>query len=191
MAELAAGIHHIEHHERPDYLDELQVLQQKHQQLADVQTALVNNLATIVRLGVTVALLARIHPLLLLLPIAGIPSVLANVRVVAYRHAVEDQVAPKRRLLLWLFRIASTRDPAKEVRLYDLSDEILARTDAARDDIHHLEDRADLYDALLSGLGWLVFGLGFMAAMALVARQAVAGRVTPGDVVLALTLAAR
>ena len=190
MAELAAGVHHIEHHERADYLDEIQVLQQKHQQLADVQNALVNNLATLVRLGLTVAVLARIHPLLLLLPVAGIPSVVANVRVVRYRHDAEDVVAPKRRLVLWLFRIASTRDAAKEVRLYDLGGEILARTDAARDDIHHLEDRVDLYDALLTGLGWLVFGLGFMAAMGLVARQAIAGRVTPGDVVLALTLAA-
>jgi ATP-binding cassette subfamily B protein len=190
MAELATAIHHIEHYERPDYLDELQVLQQKHQQLADVQNALVNNLATFARLSLTVVLLARIHPLLLLLPVAGIPSVVANVKVQKFRHGVEDEVAPMRRQVLWLFRIASTRDAAKEVRLYDLGGELLARTDAARDRIHALEDRADLRDALLSGLGWLLFGLGFTAAMGLVARQAVAGRVTPGDVVLALTLAA-
>jgi ATP-binding cassette subfamily B protein len=53
-----------------------------------------------------------------------------------------------------------------------------------------LEDRVDLQAAVLGGLGWLVFGLGFMAAMLLVAHQAAAGRASPGDVVLALTLAA-
>ncbi len=190
MAELAAGIHHLEHHERPDYLDELFVLHQNHQSLADLQNALVNNIATLVRLGLTVLLLARIHPLLLLLPLAGIPSVAASIRVERFRHQVEDQVAPLRRFVLTLFRIGATRDSAKEVRLYDLGDELLARSDRARDDIHQLEDGADIRAAVLGGLGWLVFGLGFMAAMVLVAQQAAAGRASPGDVVLALTLAA-
>lgn len=190
MSQLAAGIHHIEHHERPDYLDEIFVLQQKHQQLADVQNALINNLTGLVRLALTVVLLARIHPLLLLLPLAGIPSVAASVNIERVRHRAEDEVAPLRRLVLTLFRIGATRDAAKEVRLYDIGDELLARSDAARDHIHTLEDRVDLRAAVLGGLGWLVFGLGFMGAMLLVARQAAAGRASSGDVVLALTLAA-
>jgi ATP-binding cassette subfamily B protein len=190
MAELTAGIHSLEHHERPEYLDEIFVLHQKHQQLADVQNAFVNNVSTMARLVLTVVLLARIHPLLILLPLSGIPSVLASIRIQRIRHRAEDRVAPLRRLVLTLFRIAATRDSAKEVRLYDLGDELLARSDAARDVIHDLEDRVDIQAAVLGGLGWLVFGLGFMAAMALVAREAVAGRASPGDVVLALTLAA-
>ena len=189
MAQLAAGIHHLEHHERPDYLNELSILQHNHQQLVGLQDALVNNFATVLRLGLAVLLLARVQPLLILLPLAGIPSVLATVRAQRNRQRVEEQVAPKRRLVLRLFSIGTTRDAAKEVRLYGIGDELLARSDAARAEIYELEDRADRQAAALGALGWLVFGLGFVGSMALVAREAAAGRATPGDVVLALSLA--
>ena len=189
MAQLAAGIHHLEHHERPDYLNELSILHHNHQQLAGLQDAIVNNLATIVRLGLAILLLARVQPLLILLPLAGIPSVVATVRTERNRQRVQDVVAPKRRLVLRLFAIGTTRDAAKEVRLYDLGDELLARCDATRAEIYELEDRADRQAAAFGALGWFVFGLGFVAAMMLVAREAAAGRATPGDVVLALSLA--
>jgi ATP-binding cassette subfamily B protein len=189
MAELTAGIHHIEHHERPDYLDELFILRHNHQQLASVQDALVTNLSTLLRLVLTVLLLAQIHPLLLLLPLAGIPSVVASVHVAHFRHRVEDQVAPQRRLVLRLFDIGSTRDAAKEIRIYDLGDELLSRSDDARAIAHGLEDQAAWRAGVLGALGWLVFGLGFVGAMVVVAQQATAGRASPGDVVLALTLA--
>ena len=189
MAELASGIHHIAHHERPDYLDEMFILQHNHQQLAAVQDALVNNLSTLVRLVLTVAVLASLQPLLLLLPLAGIPSVLASLHVAHLRHRVEDKVAPQRRLVLRLFEIGSDRDAAKEIRVYDLGPDLLARSDEARAIAHGLEDHAELRAGLLGGLGWLFFGLGFVAAMVLVARQAATGHASPGDVVLALTLA--
>lgn len=189
MAELASGIHHIEHLERPDYLDEMFILQHNHQQLAAVQDALVNNLSTLVRLVLTVAILASIQPILLLLPLAGIPSVLASVHVAHLRHRIEDQVAPQRRLVLRLFEIGSDRDAAKEIRVYDLGPDLLARSDRARAIAHGLEDQAELRAGLFGGLGWLFFGLGFVGAMVLVARQAATGHAGPGDVVLALTLA--
>ena len=189
MAELAAGIHHLEHHERPDYLNELSVLQHNHQQLAGLQEALISQLTTILRLGTAVLLLARVHPLLMLLPVAGVPSGLVTIRKERHRQEVQDQVAPRRRLVLRLFTIATTRDAAKEVRLYDIGDDLLARSDAARAEIYELEDRADRQAALYGGLGWLAFGAGIVAAMVLVAREAAAGRATAGDVVMALSLA--
>src|SRR5262249_3108004 len=78
MAAPAAGLHPLEHHERPDYLDEL--LPQTHQKLASVQDSVVFQLGTLSRLVVSVVLLAEVHPALALLPIAGIPSVLAGAK---------------------------------------------------------------------------------------------------------------
>ncbi|MGH9126321.1 MAG: ATP-binding cassette domain-containing protein [Acidimicrobiales bacterium] len=189
MAEMAASIHHIEHYERPDYLDELFILQHNHQQLADVQNNLINSLSVVIRLLLTVILLAGIQPLLLLLPLTGIPSVLANLSVARHRHQNENQIAPQRRLVLRLFQIGASAEAGKEMRVYDTGDDLLARSDAARAVIHDLADRESLRAGLLGGLGWLCFGLGFVAAMLLVARQAAAGHASPGDVVLALTLA--
>ncbi len=189
MAQLAAGIHHLEHHERPDYLNELSTLQHNHQHLVGIQGALVSNVSTVLRLGLAVALLAAIHPLLVLLPLAGTPSLAFSVHLMRYRHRVEDLVAPPRRLVLRLFQIATTRDAAKEIRLYDAGRGLLDRSDLARREIHDREDRVDIRMAVLGAIGWLLFGVGFVFAMALVAREAAAGRATPGDVVLALTLA--
>ncbi len=189
MAQLTAGIHHLEHHERPDYLNELSTLQHNHQQLAGLQGALVNNIATVLRLVLAIALLAAIHPLLVLLPLAGVPSLVINVYVVRNGHRVEDRVAAPRRLVLRIFQMATTRDAAKEIRLYGIADELVACTDEARREIHDLEDAATIRAAVLGALGWFIVGLGFVAAMAVVAREAAAGRATPGDVVLALTLA--
>ena len=189
MAELSAGIHHLEHLERPDYLDEMFILQHNHLQLAEVQGNLVNTVAMLVRLGLVVALLGSIHPLLLLLPLAGIPSVLASASVARQRHANEDEIAPLRRLVLRLFQVGANAEAGKELRVYDAGPSLLSSTDDAREAIHRLADKADLRAGILGGLGWMFFGLGFVAAMLLVARQAAAGRASPGDVVLALTLA--
>lgn len=94
MTELTAGVHTLEHHERPDYLDELSKLQHNHQQLASIQNALINNVSTLARLALTVGVLAGIHPLLLLLPLAGIPSVVASVRIERMHHALQDRLRP-------------------------------------------------------------------------------------------------
>jgi ATP-binding cassette subfamily B protein len=189
MAELSAGIHHLEHHERPDYLDEMFILQHNHLQLAEVQGNVVNTVATLVRLALVVLLLGNIHPLLLLLPVAGIPSVLASASVARHRHDNENEIAPLRRLVLRIFQLGANAEAGKEVRVYDSGACLLSTTDDARAAIHRLADKEDLRSGLLGGLGWLFFGLGFVAAMLLVARQAAAGRASPGDVVLALTLA--
>ncbi len=189
IAALTAGIHTLEHHERPDHLDELHLLNINHQKLAGVHDALVTNLSTVVRLVITVGLLASIHPLLLLLPVAGIPCVAANARAVRERHAVEQQVASMFRLSLSLFEIGTRRDAGKELRLFNVGDEVAARWDAVTAEADQLVERRDRRQAVSCALGWLVFGLGFGAAELLVAHEAAAGRATVGDLVLALTMA--
>jgi ATP-binding cassette, subfamily B, bacterial len=53
------------------------------------------------------------------------------------------------------------------------------------------QEAAEIRAALLSATGSTVFALGFLAAVALVTRQAIDGQATPGDVALAITLAAQ
>jgi ATP-binding cassette subfamily B protein len=51
--------------------------------------------------------------------------------------------------------------------------------------------RADLYGVISQAAGYLVFALGYVGALYLVVRGAVRGSQTPGDVVLAVSLAAQ
>jgi len=189
LARLSLGIHHVEHHERPDYLDQLEVLRRNHQRLASVHDAMLANLTTVVRLVLVVALLGRIHALLLLLPVAGVPTLLANVKAARMRHAVEDELAASHRFRARMFEIATTREAAKELRLYGAGDEVRRRWDEARAAGDAIEERIEGRTAVLTVAGWLAFGAGLAAALLLVAREAAAGRATAGDVVLALTLA--
>lgn len=189
MAELCCAIPYLEHHERADYLDELELLNRNHQQLASVQDALVVNIASVVRLSMAVILLGTVHPVLLLLPLAGVPSVWCNARAERLREAARKEVAWRNRLDARLFTLATSREAGKELRLYGLGEELLARFDKVRAEADAIEGRAQLRSALVQALGWLVFGAAFVAALILVSSLAVEGRASAGDVVLALTLA--
>jgi ATP-binding cassette subfamily B protein len=52
-----------------------------------------------------------------------------------------------------------------------------------------VQSRAALQGALLDAAGWLLFALGYVGALAFVVTQALAGRVTPGQVLMAVALA--
>ncbi len=189
MADLCCGIPYIDHHERADYLDELELLHRNHQQLANVHDALVVNVATVVRLSVAVVLLATVHPALFLLPVAGGPSLWCNARAERIRESARKDIAWRNRLDLSLFTLATSRHAGNELRLYGLGEELVARFDQARAEADDIEQRAHRRSAMLQALGWLVFGVAYVGTLLLVATLAIEGRASAGDVVLALTLA--
>lgn len=191
LASLTAGIPGVEHHERSEYLDKVAVLRDQRLALSGFQEALVWNVALVVRLLATVALLAAVHPVLLLLPLCAVPSLLIGARAEAARQQVQDDVAPRRRLEYRLFQLATTPEAGKELRVFGLGPELLSRYRAVRADVDRLEDRVQLRASLSSMAGWFVFGAAFVAAVVFVAARVSQGRATPGDLVLALTLASQ
>jgi len=64
----------IAHQERPEYLDRLSMLRNQVFVLDHMYMSLFSTLGWILRLGVTMALLASIHPALLLLIVFAIPT---------------------------------------------------------------------------------------------------------------------
>jgi ATP-binding cassette subfamily B protein len=189
LATLAAGVTTLEPHERPDHLDRMDVLRRNHQQLASVHDSAVGTLATAAHLAATVALLAAVHPLLLLLPVFGGASVWAAARGERHRRRVEEAIAPTRRLEDRLFTLATSREAGKEIRVFGLRDTLLARFagESARADA--AEDAVDRRVAVTIALGWAVFGLGMVGALGFVVAEAGAGRAGAADVVLVLLLA--
>ena len=85
VATLVASITTIAHHERPEYLDRLSVLRNQVFMLDHMYMSLFSTCGWILRLAVTVGLLASIHPALVLLTLCALPPVFTS----SWRPGVE------------------------------------------------------------------------------------------------------
>lgn len=88
-----------------------------------------------------------------------------------------------------LVALATSAPAGKELRLFGLDGELLRRHREAGDWVAAVRNGAGVRAAALQGAGRLTFAVGYVAAAGLVLREALDGRATPGDVVLAVTLA--
>src|SRR5689334_15492400 len=85
VARLQASIATIAHQERPEYLDRLSVLRDQVFVLDHMYMSLFSTCGWILRLAVTVSLLASIHPALVLLAVFALPTVFTS----SWRPGVE------------------------------------------------------------------------------------------------------
>jgi ABC-type multidrug transport system fused ATPase/permease subunit len=135
-------------------------------------------------------LLARLHPLLLLLPLFGIASFAAGRRAQDLQIRAAEETAEAERLRRHLFETATSAAAGKEVRVFGLSVELQCRHHEAAERSLRVRDRADRQGAVLQAAGGLVTGASYVGAIALILIRAIHGQATPGDVVLAAGLAA-
>lgn len=188
LLRLAAGAPHLDHFERPDYWDRLQLLQRSYAELLMSIGGVLVGPVVLAQLVATAVLLARLQPVLLLLPLIAVPAVLLNRRAERLQRAAEARTAESRRAIAHLFELASDARSGMEIRVYGLRDELLGRHRRLCDDVGRATERALLESVGLSMLGWLVFALAYTGAVLVTLRAAAAGRVTPGDVALTLGL---
>jgi len=191
IATLVNRVPGISHLERPDYLLELDQLEQQRRMLASgPQQALTLAQILAQTLGIVI-LLGLVYPPLALLPLAGLPPFLGDRRSVALRQRSDAALAPQRRLAGALFTISSTAAPAKELRVFGLRDELPARHAALSAQLRKATTRAAVRGASWSGAGWIVYALAFAGAIALIALRTAHHEASPGQVVLAVSLLRR
>jgi ATP-binding cassette subfamily B protein len=188
---LSSAVPGIEHHERSDYLDEMEVLRNNHDALGGALEATVSNVGTLTQVAATVALLARIDPILILLPLFGVPSIAAAAWAERMRQRSMETVAEPIRVSHHLFQLATTAGPAKELRIFGLGTPIIDRHDATRHETDVLQDRTLVRLTALSAGGWLLFAAGFTGALLLVADHVLHREATIGDMVMTMALAAQ
>jgi len=179
-----------QHHELPAYLDRLDLLRENGALLGWMTNATAGIVRVAVQLVASGFLLARIHPALLLLPLFGFVSFLAGRRAQQLHRRAEQATAEAERLRRHLFETATDAASGKEVRVFDFGDELLARHHAAAGSVIRRRDRADWQSAGLRSIDAFVSAAAYAGAIGLVLLLAVRGRATPGDVVLAIGLAA-
>jgi ATP-binding cassette subfamily B protein len=188
LMRLVAGLPGLEHHERPEYADQLELLQRHRWSLVNPFLPLAWTAATVVQLVATVAVLARLHPLLLALPVAAVPSLLASSRAERRWRRLWEEQAGRERLLAHLFELGTLAQPAKEVRLFGLAPELERRHRAAFEELARARAATSARTNAMKVGGSVCFVVAYVAALLLVVDRAIRGDLSIGDVVLVLTL---
>jgi len=131
VAQLQASVATVAHQERPEYLDRLYMLRNQVFVLDHMYMSLFSTLGWILRLGVTMALLASIHPALILLAVFAVPTVLTSTWRPEVERSAQERGAQSNRLARHLFTIATTAPPGKEVRVTGIGERLVADRRAA------------------------------------------------------------
>jgi len=188
---LVGGIPTLEHHERPAYVDRVDVLRREAPVLSFAGTNAADALAIVVQMTATGILLASVTPLLLAIPLFAAAPVWAGARAERLRQAALDSTADRARYARHLFEVATSPAAGKELRVFGAGEELLRRHRAAWDDNDRHLDAAARAGMVVTAVAWLAFSLGYAAAIVLVVSKAVDGQASLGDVVLALALVAQ
>lgn len=189
MLELIGRTPTLDLHETPEHLVQLETLRQEGHAFATIIPSLLNFFATGIRIVITTLLLLSIHPLLLLLPLFGLPTLLLSGKISGlFRIGMELAAEPARRAQ-HLSELTGTASGAKEIRLFRLGPAMLDRFHAAHREIRAINHRLQTRAAYL-GLGaQIIFLLGYFGAILFVANLAINGHATVGDTVLIAVLA--
>ncbi len=188
VARLQASVATIAHHERPEYLDRLAMLRDQVFVLDHMYMSLFSTCGWILRLGVTVSLLASIHPALVLLAVFAAPTVVTSTWRPGVERIAQERAAPHDRLARHLFTTATTAPPGKEVRVTGIGERLVTRRREAWERGYALVSPARVGSAAWHTLAWAVFGGAYVGAIVFVAY----GLGAPaGDVLLVLAAGSR
>ena len=188
VARLQASVATIAHHERPEYLDRLAMLRNQVFVLDHLYMSLFSTCGWILRLAITVALLASIHPALVLLAVFAVPTVLTSTWRPAVERRAQERGAQSSRLCRHLFTTATTAAPGKEVRVTGIGERLVVQRRQAWERSYGPVSAARWGSALWHMLAWAVFGGAYVGAVVFVASGLGS---PPGDVLLVLAAGSR
>jgi ATP-binding cassette, subfamily B, bacterial len=188
VARLQASVSTIAHQERPDYLDRLSVLREQIFTLDHMYMSVFSTAGWLVRLAVTVALLATVNPVLVTLVLFAIPTVAATSWRPVVERAAQERGAQAERLASHLFTLATTASPGKELRVLGIGGAVAGRRRAAWEQWYGPVAAARTRSSAWYSAGWAVFALGYVGAIVLVTT---AKNASPASAILVLAAGAR
>lgn len=191
IAKLSLNIPGLEHHERPDFQDKMTLLREERQVLGDSMSTLVLVGQLTISFAASIVLLYSVGPVLALLPLFGFPLLALQRRSETRRQRVIESNAEDSRRVRYLFDLATNTVATKEIFVLNVGKELFARHKRLASKIDRAEIVADVKATGYIILGWGMFSLGYGGAIAYVTWLVMEGRATPGDVLMALGLAAQ
>ena len=188
VARLQASVATIAHQEDPEVLDRLSVLRNQVFVLDHMYMSLFSTCGWLLRLGVAVALLATVHPALVLLALFALPAVWTSAWRPGVERAVEERHASAARLAAHLFTTATTAPPGKEVRVTGIGPHLVEERRRAWERWYAPVSATRWTSAAWHALGWAIFGGAYVGAIVLVSSVL---RAPAGDVLLVLAAGGR
>jgi ATP-binding cassette subfamily B protein len=191
MGQLVNAVPTLEHFERPEYQAELDQLKEQRRLLAAAPRQVLGLGSVALRTVGIAVLLATVYWPLAFLPLAGLPPYLGDRVSVAIRIRADNRVVEQRRLATELFTLAATAGPAKELRTFGTSAELLRRHDELSARARRAIITAAARGGVCAGLGWVLYAAAFVVAIIIITIRAVHGEASAGQVVLAVSLLRR
>jgi ATP-binding cassette, subfamily B, bacterial len=188
VARLQASVATVAHQELPEYLDRLSMLRNQVFVLDHMYVSLFSTLGWVLRLGVTMALLASIHPGLILLVLFAAPTVLTSTWRPEVERSAHERGAQTNRLARHLFTIATTATPGKEVRVTGIGERLIRERRAAWERWYGPVATTRWGSAWWHALSWAIFGFAYVGAVVFVSSGL---RAPAGQVLLVLAAGAR
>ena len=176
--------------EHPDFYDRLQNARResgyKPVDLINDTFLIVQNTITLISFAV---LLLRFSPwLVVILLVTSIPAFIAETRFSEEGFRLLTRRAPETRQINYLSRLLTEDASAKEIKLFNLGETLLARYMTLFDKFFQ-EDKSLAFRRAVAGFGLgLIATLGFYGSYAWIVWHTVQGKISLGDMTLYLTL---
>src|SRR5215468_1691355 len=142
----------------------------------------------ILRLGITVVLLASVNPVLITLVLFAIPTVAATSWRPVVERVAQERGAPSDRLARHLFSLSTNAATGKELRVLGIGPALAERRRASWERWYVPLAAARTRSSAWYAAGWAVFALGYVGAIVLVAAGPDA---SAASAILVLTAGAR
>ncbi|WP_165945700.1 ABC transporter ATP-binding protein [Micromonospora sp. KC606] len=175
--------------EQPDYADDLQVAQSRTFEINRALESILQFGGLVVQLAVSTVLIARLHPVLVLVPCLAVFLVMASAWAHREVERAQEHAAEQNRRARHFLELSTAPESMLELRLWGLEAEVTARHAAAWEEATRRLGRGQLRAALGKVVGQLAFAAGYAGALLFVFQQLAEGRATVGDFVMVLALA--
>jgi len=183
LLRLTTGIPSLAHHENPELADRVSLIERDAHQLGGIWRMLMT-IGVVSGVSTVVVLLGTVHPALnLLLLVALLPAVFHALMLHRRENLWRDNER-YRRLANGVTDVLAEPKHGIEVRCFGLVRPLITVVRSAMDARRLPWVATTRRYALLEGASWIVFGLGYAAAILAVLDRARAGQLTAGDVIL-------
>jgi ATP-binding cassette subfamily B protein len=188
LIDATSAISSLEPFERPELLDALEVIRSQRETLVQFPRTggwFVDGVGGMV---VSVVLLVIVAPQLAFVILAGVPTVLLGRWAQKHIDTAVHQDAPRSRIALHYFDVATAPASGKEIRIFGLRDELLNRFSDQWRTSERIRFRAEATATLARSAGALVAVAVFLFGLNVVAEGARRGTIGPGDVFVVLAM---
>ncbi len=186
---LVNGPARIDYLDEPAFADNLSLVRESLFSNTRALEGVLQLAGLMVQTAITAAILVTLNPWLLFLPLTALPPALLARNAQAAFERAREKGAGQLRLSRHLLELATTAESVKELRIFGVSGELMARQESAWRTATAALWRGQLAGAAWRAAGQVIFAAGTGGAIYLLVRQVAQGRATIGDLILIIALA--